>query len=106
MEKLGEEVLSKEMFEYDTKSDTWIKRANMLYPKANLSLCAMRNRIYAFGGVSSGQMPLDSVEYYDIDENKWVYAGTMPTPFVAGSVVAYEDKFYVIGGRNGVGKRI
>lgn len=91
------------MYEYDCKQGVWMKRANMLFAKANLSLCAMGERIYSFGGVSSGQIPLDIVEYYDMNENKWVYVGSMPTPFVAGSVVAYEDKFYVLGGRNGVG---
>lgn len=91
------------MHEYDSKTNTWIKRANMLFTKANLSLCAMNERIYSFGGVSAGQIPLDLVEFYDMNENKWTYFGSMPTPFVAGSVVAYEDKFYVLGGRNGVG---
>lgn len=64
----------------------------------------MNDRIYSFGGISIGQIPLDIVEYYDINENKWTYVGTMPTAFVAGCVVKYKDVFYVMGGRNGVGK--
>lgn len=100
---IDEEILSKEMYEYDNQKNTWIKKANMLFAKANFTLCVMGNRMYSFGGVSSGQIPLDIVEFYDIAENKWVYVGSMPTPFVAGSVIAYEDKFYVLGGRNGVG---
>lgn len=45
----------------------------------------------------------DIVEYYDIEENKWTYVGSMPSPFVAGCVVAHDNLFYIIGGRNGVG---
>lgn len=95
-------MLSKEMFEYDNAQNSWIKKANMLFAKANFSLCQMNNRVYSFGGVSTGQIPLDIVEYYDIGENKWIYVGSMPSPFVAGTVVMYQDKFYILGGRNGV----
>lgn len=91
------------MYEYDSLHDTWVKRASMLFAKANYSLCTMNDKIYSFGGITVGQIPLDIVEYYDIKENKWTYVGTMPTAFVAGCVVRYEDTFYVMGGRNGVG---
>jgi N-acetylneuraminic acid mutarotase len=97
-------MLSKEMYEYDNGQNTWIKKANMLFAKANFSLCVLNQRIYSFGGVSTGQIPLDIVEYYDIGDNKWIYVGSMPTPFVAGCVVMHEDKFYILGGRNGVGE--
>jgi hypothetical protein len=60
------------------------------------------NRIYSFGGVSTSQVPLDIIEYFDINENKWTYVGSMPAPFVAGCVVSHNDVFYVLGGRNGL----
>lgn len=100
----NEEMLSKEFFEYDKLHDTWIKRANMLFAKANFTLCAMDDRIYSFGGITVDQDQLDIVEYYDISENKWNYAGIMPHKFIAGCVVRHEDVFYVMGGRSGVGR--
>jgi N-acetylneuraminic acid mutarotase len=90
------------MYEYDTLHDTWIKRNNMLFAKANFSLCSMNDRVYSFGGLSTSQVPLDIVEHFDIAENKWTYFGKMPTPFVAGCVVNQGEHFYVLGGRNGL----
>ncbi|CAF0718298.1 unnamed protein product [Brachionus calyciflorus] len=101
----GDETLSKELYEYDISHNKWLKRSNMLFAKANFSLCALNNeRIYSFGGISTGQIPLDIVESYDVIENKWCYVGTMPSAFVAGCVVEYEKNFYVLGGRSGVGR--
>lgn len=64
----------------------------------------MNDRIYSFGGITSDQEQLDIVEYYDINENKWTYVGSMPHKFIAGCVISYEDCFYVMGGRSGVGR--
>jgi hypothetical protein len=100
----NEEHLSKETYEYDKINDTWVRRANMLFAKANFTLCSMDDKIYSFGGVTTDQDQLDIVEYYDINQNKWHYIGKMPTAFIAGNVVRFEDKFYIMGGRSGVGR--
>lgn len=75
----GEELLSKEVFEFDPKQDTWLKRASMLFAKANFSMCSMDGRIYAFGGITVDQDQLDIVEFYDLAANAWNYAGVMPS---------------------------
>lgn len=67
-------------------------------------MCAMDDRIYSFGGITIDEDRIDIVEYYDLNENKWTYVGSMPTPFIAGSVVRYKNLFYVMGGRAGVGR--
>jgi N-acetylneuraminic acid mutarotase len=103
--KDGEEILSKELYEYDNIHDTWIRRANMLFAKANFTLCAMDDKIYSFGGITKNQDQFDIVECYDLNENKWQYECSMPAPFVAGCVVRHEDAFYVMGGRSGVGEK-
>lgn len=100
----GDEILSKETYEYDKSNDTWIRRANMLFTKSNFALCEMNNKIYSFGGITADQDQLDIVEFYDIAQNKWHYLGKMPTAFVAGSVVKHKDSFYIMGGRIGVGR--
>jgi hypothetical protein len=104
--KDGEEILSKELYEYDNNHDTWIRRSNMLFAKANFTLCAMDDKIYSFGGITKNQDQFDIVECYDSIENKWNYECSMPAPFVAGCVIRHEDAFYVMGGRSGVGKKI
>lgn len=76
----------------------------MLFAKSNFSLCSLNNKIYCFGGITLDVDRLDIVECYDIDENKWTYIGTMPTPFIAGSVITHNNLFYVCGGRIGVGR--
>lgn len=96
--------LSKELYEYDPVYDTWIRRSNMLFAKSNFSMCALDNRIYTFGGITIDEDRIDIVEYYDIDESKWTYVGSMPTAFISGQVVSYNGIFYVMGGRAGVGR--
>jgi hypothetical protein len=80
-----------------------MRRSNMLFAKANFSLCALNNKLYSFGGITLNEERIDIVECYDIAENVWIYIGTMPSPFVAGSVVAYHNAFFIMGGRVGVG---
>ncbi len=76
----------------------------MLFAKANFSLCSLNNKLYSFGGITLDEDRIDIVECYDIVDNVWIYIGTMPSPFVAGSVVAYHNAFFIMGGRVGVGK--
>ncbi len=45
----GENFLSKEVYEYDNIHDAWMRRSNMLFAKANFSLCAFNNKLYSFG---------------------------------------------------------
>ncbi len=80
----GEEMLSKELFEFDSKNDTWIKRSSMLFAKANFSLCSMDEKIYAFGGITVDQEQLDIVEVYDMPSNSWTYIGVMPNKLLVG----------------------
>lgn len=100
----GEEILSKETYEYDKLNDNWIRRSNMLFAKSNFTLCSLRERIYSFGGITTDQDQLDIVEYYDITQNIWQYVGKMPTAFIAGNVVQHKDSFFILGGRSGVGR--
>lgn len=100
----GKETLSKEVYEYDNSHEIWIRKANMLFAKANSALCAMGDKLYSFGGITANQDQFDIVESYDVNENKWSYVCSMPAPFVAGCVVRHEDCFYVLGGRSGVGR--
>lgn len=97
-------MLCKDFYEYDKVHDNWIKRNSMLFGKANFSLCSMDDRIYSFGGIIADQDQRDVVEYYEINENKWYYACSMPHRFIAGCVVRHENDFYVLGGRSGVGR--
>jgi len=50
----------------------------MLFAKANFSMCAMDEKIYAFGGITVDQDQLDIVEVYDMPSNSWTYIGVMP----------------------------
>ena len=67
----GDEIHSKEMYEYDNINDIWIRKANMLFSKSNFNLCALNDKIYSFGGITKDGDQLDIVECYDITENKW-----------------------------------
>ena len=92
------------MYEYDKLNDKWMRRASMLFAKSNFSMGYMNSSIYSFGGISNNGDQLDIVECFDLNENTWKYVGSMPAPFIAGCVVRYDDSFYIMGGRSGVGK--
>ena len=92
------------MFEYDSVHDKWIRRSNMLFAKSNFSLCSVNDKIYSFGGIALDTDRIDIVECYDIEENKWTYIGSMPIPFISGSVIFHDGLFYICGGRIGVGR--
>ena len=87
------QVISKETYEYEEASDVWRRRANMLFAKANCTLCAMHARVYSFGGVATRHTDqlLDIVECFDVEANSWSYVGTMPQPFIDGYVVRHGD---------------
>ena len=77
----GQEILSKDLFEFDAKNDTWLRRAKMLFAKTNFSMCAMDDMIYCFGGIATtvDQDQLDIVEAYDVNGDAWMYVGVMPS---------------------------
>jgi N-acetylneuraminic acid mutarotase len=85
--------------EYDPATDTWAKKSDMLSPRTYFSTCVVNGRIYAIGGVRSGEADyLSSVEEYDPATDTWTRVADMPTGRAALSTSAVNGKIYAIGG--------
>jgi hypothetical protein len=54
---------------------------------------------YFKGGMGIGNVVLNSVERYDIDENKWILVASMQQVRCNLSLIACNSKLYAIGGR-------
>lgn len=90
--------------EYDPKTDTWTKKANMLTARRGLSTGVVNGRIYAIGGYTDQSGFTSAVEEYDPETDTWTKKADIPTGPVAGVGVGVVDgKLYAIGG-NALGR--
>jgi RNA polymerase sigma factor (sigma-70 family) len=85
--------------EYNPKTDTWIKKADMPTPRDWLSVSVANGKIYAIGGmVRPAGTLLSTVEEYDPSLDKWVRKSDMPTPRCGFADSILDGKIYIIGG--------
>ena len=86
------------------KSNQWHEIAPRPAKAHGFQMIAYNGFLYAFGGFafSSQHKPkwksLDSVDRYDIANNKWERIGQMPRARSSNQAVFIEDKVYLIGG--------
>ena len=67
---------------YTPLTDTWTTVASMAEPRAEAGLAVMDKRLYIVGGYSwNTNKRLKSVEYYDIDRDKWHKTEDIETPY-------------------------
>ena len=74
--------------EYDPVTDTWIKKADMPTPRANIAAAEIDGKIYAIGGGSfdaGGNFInlFSTVEEYDTKTDTWTKKADMPTARIA-----------------------
>jgi N-acetylneuraminic acid mutarotase len=90
--------------EYDSKTDTWIKKADMLVPHTEFCTATVNGKIYV---ISGGYFDYDnngawyntsSVEEYDPYKDKWTEKADIPNPIDWGSASVVNGKIYVVGG--------
>jgi N-acetylneuraminic acid mutarotase len=84
--------------EYDTMTDTWTKKADMLTPRFAHSISVVNGKIYVIGGWI--EWAISTVEEYDPAMDTWTKKADMLTPrgYLATSAPAVNGKIYVIGG--------
>lgn len=84
----------------DPMVDEWSLIASPIVPRAACALVSFDHDLYLFGGecredATDGSYSLDSVERYDVENDKWEQFGTMPTKLscVQASVLQLPTKF-------------
>ncbi len=96
--------------------NTWVSKAPMQVPRANLGVAVVAGDIYAIGGNTiSGEYNLDqgfssgttggivnTVEKYDPLTDNWTLEKSMPTARDSFAITVYKDSIYCIGGRTSI----
>jgi len=70
----------------------------------NVSLVSIGNKLLAFGGMGDEKdmwKSLDTVEEYDIINDKWIAKGKMPQPRDGINVYTHKNKVFIVGGFSG-----
>eukprot|EP00455_Lapot_gusevi_P041775 TRINITY_DN4884_c0_g1_i1.p1 TRINITY_DN4884_c0_g1~~TRINITY_DN4884_c0_g1_i1.p1 ORF type:complete len:400 (-),score=150.85 TRINITY_DN4884_c0_g1_i1:192-1304(-) len=94
---------------YDVASNTWTIKASMLAGRGDAAISRVKNMLFLLGGESketgvlcaSGprSVPLDSVEYYSIDENMWRPYGRIAISRFRFGSSSYGNTVYDVGGQ-------
>ena len=101
--------------EYDPKTDTWTKKADMPLAYHDMSVGFVNSgKAYAIGGKTFGGKERDgrlidqwlyhwTVFEYDVEKNKWSrLKDQMPTARASLATAVLNGKIYAIGGHNGI----
>ena len=63
---------------FDPAQDQWSLVSSLIVPRAACAMASFDNHLYLFGGEDGSEVKYDSVECYDVKNNKWEQCGTMP----------------------------
>ena len=82
----------------------WTEVSNMNTKRISFPLIYFQNEIWAIGGWSN-EICLDTIETYDLSENRWTTIDTkLLSKRYGHSAIVHNNKFFVIGGDNYNGK--
>ena len=85
---------------YSAECGEWSEVSSMNASRCALALTYFQDKVWAIGGCSN-MNALDTVETYDLGENKWTTADVRLLQKRTGhSAVVHDKKFFVIGGIN------
>ena len=92
------------MYEYDFATDTWSPLASSV-PKADAPLVTYNDKIYAYGGVTTGDIETNTLYEYDPVGDSWteLTANTsIPNGIREHGVIVIGSKMYSYGGINSI----
>ena len=83
---------------YNTESCEWTEIASMNTKRRSFPLVYFQNKVWAIGGLSN-KIVLDTIETYDVGENRWTTIDKKLLQNRYGhSAVVHNKNFYVRGG--------
>ena len=83
---------------YDSVSDTWQPKADILQKNLGVAVAAVNGKVYAIGGWNGGGRFLSTVEEYDPATDKWTRKADMPTARNWAATAVVDGIIYAIGG--------
>jgi len=97
-----EAVKSVVLFVHSPTKNQVSKVSNMTIERGIHTAVSLDNFIYACGGMAQDYEELSSCEKYDCVSDKWTPIESMHAKRWGHASVAYNNKIYVFGGRNGM----
>ena len=67
---------------FDPVQDQWSLVSSLIVPRAACAMVSFDNHLYLFGGEHGTDVKYDSVDCYNVKNNKWEQYGTMPEKLV------------------------
>ncbi|KAF0690861.1 ring canal kelch isoform X2, partial [Aphis craccivora] len=90
-----------EMLDVSLKSSSWIPMMAMLVSRKYFGVGSLDKCVYAIGGRDRVNRVLNSVEVFDITNNKWQMVTSMSTKRYYHGVGVLKNLLYVVGGFDG-----
>ncbi len=91
--------------EYNPAEGLWERMSSMNTKKTHFGAVEANGKIYTFGGLGGGSVDywsLDTVEEYDVLNDKWSYGARMEKPTVFPDSITVDDRIYVCGGSSDI----
>ncbi|XP_045170168.2 kelch-like protein 40 isoform X2 [Mercenaria mercenaria] len=91
-----------EVYKYDTQAVLWERKTDMCKPRCCFSASVLENTVFVIGGKSlyPRGAPLESVEFYDADNDIWNILSPVPIGIYNHASAALADAIFVFGGRD------
>ena len=89
-------IITKDCLKLNTKDNSWKKISNMNEPRRNSACAVFQGSIVVSGGEDSERLNLNTVESYDVFQQKWTSMPSMNEEVRNHSLIATRDKLFVL----------
>jgi N-acetylneuraminic acid mutarotase len=99
---LSETDVKASVYEYDPAGNTWAEKTAMPTPREDFGTAVVGTKIYCFGGITTGQAIIKTLEIYDASNDTWdTTKADMPDYKLFGDFgAACGGKVYAVGASN------
>lgn len=95
--------------EYDPITDKWILHSDMPYPRMDVAIASLNDKIYICGGKEEffGGPTEDTTFYqYDPTSKKWDKKADIPEPLAYQSMIGHNGYIYMTGGKQIINNKV
>ena len=87
---------------YDPTTNDWKNAGRLQTPRSELAVVVLNNVIYAIGGADSDGNSLNSMEFYNAEDDRWYYTAAMNDARVGLAAATHRGEVVVLGGMLGL----
>lgn len=86
---------------YNPEEDIWTRGSDKPLPVAYVSAAVIGTDVYVPGGCDADNIPMRTVEVYDVLTNSWGEVNPLPEPRCAYALATMNETLYLFGGWDG-----